>query len=91
MNVPQTKMRHPVRLNPHPLHSPRLCSPVEKEGYRRREGYGREIWRGGKGEERFKEMDKGGDACRESEGKDSVSGGKVKNMDYENNLRHLTG
>lgn len=46
---------------------------------------------GGKGEERFKEMDKGGDACRESEGKDSVSGGKVKNMDYENNLRHLTG
>lgn len=48
-NVPQTKMRHPVRLNPHLLHSPGLCSPVGKGGYRRREGYRREIQRGEKG------------------------------------------
>lgn len=36
---------------------------------------------GREGEERFKRMDKGGDACRESGGNDLVSGGKVKKMD----------
>lgn len=46
---------------------------------------------GRKGEDRFKRMDKGGDACRENEGKDLVSGGKVNKMNYENNLWHLMG
>lgn len=36
-------------------------------------------------------MDKGGDACRKSEGKDTASEGKVKEMDYKNNLRHVMG
>ena len=46
---------------------------------------------GRKGEERFTRMDKGGNAYRESEEKDLVSGGKVKKMDYKHNLRHLMG
>ena len=66
-------MWHPVGLNPRPLHSPRLCSPVK-----RKQGTGEQ--RGEKGEERFKWTDK---VCGAVRGKDFASGGKVKKKDYK--------